>query len=124
MDRETGKTLDCFVELASLHEAQHVLKQFQKRQFQGRAPKIGDRHVSVELSSQEELMSEMFSRARLVRWEGANPVILETDEYWGEGIKATGFQGFLTNEEITMLVKHAETPQRVSCPILYFVSRH
>ena len=54
-------------------------------------------------------MKELFPRAKNVQWKGQVPVIVQTDEPFNSGFKA-----FLTPEELVMMVKHAEQPQRVS----------
>lgn len=113
MERETGKTMDCFVELSTPAEAAFVHSQFENRMMEGRRLRIGDRPVKVDLSSQEELMQAMFPRAKCVSWDGNNPIIDEPKEVWG-GVKSTGFQGFLSSEEMVSVVKHAEAPHRVS----------
>lgn len=107
MDRPTGKTMDCFVELDSLAEAKNAIASFQQRCANGRQPRIGDRHVDMTLSSQEELMKELFPRAKCVKWEGQIPTIFESDEPYN-----SGFSGFINSEEMVMMAKHAETPQR------------
>ena len=114
MERHTGKTMDAFIELARISEATYVVSQFQRRLLTGRAPKVGNREVEVELSSQEELMAELFPRAKNVRWVGAEPVITDIVESYYPGTTATGFNGFLQDEEVVMAVKHADTPHRVS----------
>lgn len=114
MERHTAKTMDAFVELRNAKEATYVVTQFARRIQSGRHVKLGDRCVAVEMSSQGELMAELFPRAKHVEWEGAMPVVDNKNEFYYENVKAAGFKGFLQNEEITHLVKHAETPQRVS----------
>lgn len=109
MERSTGKTMDVYVELESAAEAKDAVDAFQQRCMVNRQPRIGDRHIDITLSSQEELMGELFPRAKCVRWEGSVPVVYETSEPYN-----SGFQGFLSGEELVMITKHAETPQRVS----------
>ena len=100
MERHSGKTMDAFIELSRASEATWVVKQFDKRVSQGRYPKVGDRQVEVMLSSQEELMGELFPRARNVRWEGCAPVVLDNPQMFYPGIPAAGFTGFLQDEEV------------------------
>ncbi len=114
MERHTGKTMDAFVEFARASEAHFVFAQFNKRLLNGRIPRLGDRLVEVELSDQEELMSEMFPRAKNVVWEGATPHVLVNKEMYYKDVLSAGFTGFLQNEEVVMVIKHAETPHRVS----------
>jgi hypothetical protein len=111
MERVTSKTLDCFVEFVNMGEAAAAVNRFETNRSGGRGGRLGQRHVEVELSCQEELMKELFPKAKNVVWQGSKPVIYETnpyDEY------SSGFQGFITREELIMLVKHVEAPQRVS----------
>ncbi|KAK5133144.1 hypothetical protein LTR08_008168 [Meristemomyces frigidus] len=112
MERHTGKTMDAFIEFSRAAEATYVVNQFQKRIVQGRHPKVGDRLVEVLLSSQEELMGELFPRSKNVRWEGAAPVVLDNPQMFYAGVEAAGFTGFMQSEEVVMVVKHAETPFR------------
>ncbi|THW16932.1 hypothetical protein D6D24_04185 [Aureobasidium pullulans] len=107
MERSTGKTMDCYVELNTVAEAQAAVAGFQQRCVNSRHPRIGDRHVDIELSSQEELMKELFPRAKCVNWDGHTPQVYTTEEAFN-----SGFQGFVTSEEMVMITKHAETPQR------------
>ncbi|KAK4948271.1 hypothetical protein LTR10_012805 [Elasticomyces elasticus] len=112
MERHTGKTMDAFIEFSRSGEAQYVVSQFNKRMLTGRHPRLGDRHVEVEISSQEDLMGEMFPRAKNVVWEGATPRILANNEMYYANTPSAGFTGFLQTEEIVMMIKHAETPHR------------
>jgi hypothetical protein len=107
MERSTGKTMDTYVELDSVEEAKMAIASFQQRCVNNRHPRIGDRHVEIELSSQEALMKELFPRAKCVDWEGHTPRIYASTEAYN-----SGFQGFVTSEEMVMITKHAETPQR------------
>jgi hypothetical protein len=114
MERHTGKTMDAFIEVRNPAEAHFIVNQFSKRSREGRQPRIGDRFVEIEVSNQETLMRELFPRAKNVSWEGATPKIHVIEEFYYPGVPAAGFTGFLQPEEITMVVKHAETPHRVS----------
>jgi hypothetical protein len=107
MERSTGKTMDTYVELDTVEEAKMAVAAFQQRCINNRHPRIGDRHVEIELSSQEALMKELFPRAKCVKWEGHTPHVYTSTEAYN-----SGFQGFITNEEMVMITKHAETPQR------------
>jgi len=111
MERVTSKTLDCYVEFINMNEAVAAVNRFETNRSGGKGGRLGQRHVEVELATQEELMKELFPKAKNVVWTGSVPVILpknERDQY------NTGFQGFITREELVMLVKHVEAPQRVS----------
>ncbi|KAI9693343.1 MAG: hypothetical protein M1822_005339 [Bathelium mastoideum] len=109
MDRSTAKTMDCYVEFETQNDANHAVERFRRQCVTHRHPRIGDRHVEVSESSQAALMKELFPRSKCVRWEGQDPHPYETTEPFN-----SGFNGFTTNEEMVVTIKHAETPQRVS----------
>ena len=109
MERSSGKTNDCFVEVESPDEVRLVISNFERRCMSNRAPRIGDRPVYVEKSSHEELMRELFLRARCVHWEGQIPHVYETEEMYN-----SGFNGFVTEEEMFCTRRHAKAPNRVS----------
>ncbi|KAK4635208.1 hypothetical protein CLAFUW4_01396 [Fulvia fulva] len=112
MERETGKTMDCFVEFSTPTEAGWVVRQFQRRVDSGRPPKVGDRVVEVTFSTQDELMAELFPRAKHVRWNNGQPVVDRTERKYYADKPAAGFQGFLHNEEFVSLGKHAGLSER------------
>ena len=109
MDRSTGKTMDCFVEFFSTPDARACINSILLRSISQN--RIGDRVVEVMLSSQEELMIELFPKAKNVRWQGAKPFIQEATELFN-----SGFKTFVSLEELGCLVRHAEQPHRVSLP--------
>ncbi|CAG8977943.1 hypothetical protein HYALB_00001823 [Hymenoscyphus albidus] len=109
MERVTSKTLDCYVEFTSVNEAIAAVDRFQSLKMAGRSGRLGPRHVEVELSSQEDLMRQLFPKAKNVQWVGISPTIIPKDP---NDKYNSGFQGFITNEELVMLVKHVEYPQR------------
>ncbi|KAI7486909.1 hypothetical protein KC351_g3009 [Hortaea werneckii] len=112
MERFTAKTMDAFVELENDAEARCVINHFKRRIEQGRQPRLGDRAVTVELSSQEELMSELFPRAKNVLWDGASPVVSDHKDFYYPSVASNCFAGFLQPEEVVMVAKHVETPHR------------
>ena len=111
MERVTSKTLDCLVEFVNLSEAVQAVQRWENNRIGGRAGRLGQRHVELELSSQEQLMKDLFPKAKNVKWEGGRPVIIPRDP---NDKYNSGFQGFISKEELVMLVKHVEAPQRVS----------
>jgi hypothetical protein len=111
MERVTSKTLDCFVEFINLNEAVNAVQRFDVNKVGGRGSRLGNRHVDVELSSQDELMKELFPKTKNVKWVGGRPEILPRDP---DDKYNSGFAGFISKEELVMLVKHVEAPQRVS----------
>ncbi|KAL8971391.1 MAG: hypothetical protein Q9183_001079 [Haloplaca sp. 2 TL-2023] len=104
MDRPTGKTMDCFVEFFSHGDAQ---ASYNKCMLRGPGLRLGDRIVNVQMSSQDELLKEMFPRAKNCTWSNGRPVIVDSNEAYN-----TGFKTFLTNEELLQMVTHAEKPHR------------
>ncbi|KUJ23348.1 uncharacterized protein LY89DRAFT_573685 [Mollisia scopiformis] len=109
MERVTSKTLDCYVEFADLNEAVAAVNRYENNRMTGRNGRLGQRHVDMELSSQDALMKDLFPKAKNVNWRDGKPTIIPTnphDKY------NSGFQGFISKEELVMLVKHVETPQR------------
>ena len=120
MDRLSGKTADAFVEVETPKEAKTIYKSFQRRLAQGRGARLGDRAVVVEESSQQELMSEMFPRAKNTTFPYGVPMISDLREEFYPGVYSTGFIGFLKEEEISHMIKHVENPTRVSIITCYF----
>lgn len=117
MDRSTGKTNDCYVEFFSIGDAQVAVNRLRVR---GQQIKIGtpplDRVVTVDLSSQDFLLKELFPRAKNVVWKDSIPTIEKSTEPYNSGFKA-----FVTGEEMVMLVRHAEQPHRVSASQTIYV---
>jgi hypothetical protein len=110
MERSTAKTMECYVEFLTVADAQAVFNRLSHFQEGGRYPRVGNRHVILEMSSQDALLKDMFPRAKNVIWEDGSPrVTPNTDAY------STGFQGFLTSEELLGVIRHAENPHRVWC---------
>ncbi|PMD27557.1 hypothetical protein NA56DRAFT_721293, partial [Hyaloscypha hepaticicola] len=109
MERVTSKTLDCYVEFINLNEAVNAVTRFESNRATNRGGRLGSRHVDVELSSQEQLMKDLFPKAKNVQWQGSRPIIIARDE---NDPYNSGFQGFISKEELVMLVKHVEAPQR------------
>lgn len=106
MCRVTGKTLDAFVELRSTNDAVRVVERHMRCCARGRPSRLGDRLVDISMSNQKELMKALFPKANGVEWTDDEPIISK------EGMLS--FRGFVTEEELTMLVKHVENPHRVS----------
>ncbi|KAI9768940.1 MAG: Arp complex subunit [Geoglossum simile] len=115
MDRTTSKTMDCYVEFLTESDARSAVQRFNDHHDAGRHPRIGERHVDMEMSSQTSLMMELFPKTgKYVAWNGAHPTIAREADSWG------GFKAFITSEELVMTVKHADTPHRspfsAKCP--------
>lgn len=109
MERPTAKTMDCYAEFETPTAAKEVVDRINKVYETGRAPRLGNRHVEVEISDQDELLKDLFPRAKCIIWnDGIPEVQVNTDPY------STGFCGFFTSEEIVGAIRHAEIPHRVS----------
>ncbi|TDZ15410.1 hypothetical protein Cob_v011556 [Colletotrichum orbiculare MAFF 240422] len=108
MERVTGKTTDAYVEFQSLEDAAKAVEKHQQNINRGRVTRIGQRPVEIELSSQGALMKDLFPSAKGVFWNNCNPQMLpiKPREPWDN------FKGFVSSEEMTMLVKHVEVPHR------------
>ena len=107
MDRATGKTQDCYVEFFSIHDAQAWVKVINSRG--NLSNRIGDRILDVSLTSQDELLKELFPRAKNVAWKDGHPTFEQSNDQYN-----TGFKTFLSAEELQTLARHAEQPHRVS----------
>jgi len=115
MDRNTGKTGDGYVEVSTARVALNTVRAINRRGTDGtRVLKIGNREVTVSVSTQEELMAALFPHATTVEWTGYTPRVIDIDTMFYPGIQGIGFTGFCGNEELAMLVKFAENPSRVS----------
>ncbi|PKS13197.1 hypothetical protein jhhlp_000542 [Lomentospora prolificans] len=112
MCRITGKTLEIFVELQSMDDAVQVVERQMRNSAGGRPGRIGDRLVEVAVSNKKTLMKALFPKANGVEWTDGGPIITT------EGLMP--FRGFVSTEELTMLVKHVEHPHRCTfsrdCP--------
>lgn len=113
MEKPTGKTMDCFVEFRTQEAARDCVKRFEYSAQPGRGTKIGNRNVSLDLSSQAELMRAVFPRSRLAEFDQVTgrPRIMSHDE---DPSWTAGFRGYITLEEIYGMTRFAETPSRVS----------
>jgi hypothetical protein len=118
MDRNTGKTAEvAFVEMPTARDAMNTVRAINRRSEDGsRALKIGNREVTVQVSTTEELMEALFPHARAVEWTGYTPRVIDIDTQFYPDQKGIGFTGFCGNEELSMLVKFAENTSRVSQP--------
>lgn len=115
MERVTSKTMDAFIEFVTEDDALNAVNRYDINRSGGRGGRLGERHVELEVVGQEYLMKELFPKARNVHWHGARPEVhpIEPGEKYN-----SGFKGFVTREELVMLVKHVEVPQRVSLSVL------
>ncbi|KAL7621197.1 hypothetical protein AAE478_008514 [Parahypoxylon ruwenzoriense] len=107
MDRVTSKTNDCYVEFMTFQDATNAVEKFRNAIEEGRTPRIGRRNVDVELSSQAHLQKELFPAAHGVDWN-VIPHSIKTDSVWSWD----NFKGFVSEEEMIMLEKHADSRQR------------
>lgn len=111
MERSTAKTMDCYAEFQTVQDAQNTVIRINNIFDTGRAPRLGNRVIDVELSSQDELLKDLFPRAKCLIWKAGIPIASENFDFY-----STGFAGFFTREEIYGAIRHAEMPHRVSIP--------
>lgn len=67
---------------------------------------LGNRHLTLEVVDQSELMKDIFPRAKGIIWEGFAP---KREYLEDNGSKIE----ILNREELTQIVNHAKTPHRV-----------
>ncbi|KAM3447120.1 hypothetical protein MY3296_009020 [Beauveria thailandica] len=108
MEKVTSKTMDAYVEFMTLEDAMRAVEKHAQNQLSGRPTRLGDRPVDLQLSSQANLMKDLFPVAAGVIWKGVTPEIqpFKPNEPW------SNFKGFISAEEMVMLVKHVEVPHR------------
>lgn len=111
MDRVSSKTNDAYVEFCTDKDAAEAVEKLEKVAERGRPARIGARPIYAQVVSHERLMRDLFPVARGVDWSGPRPVILPQHDGQFAWEK---FKTFITAEEMTMMVKHVETPSRVS----------
>ncbi|KAJ6113276.1 Nucleotide-binding alpha-beta plait [Penicillium sp. IBT 18751x] len=109
MERSTGKTMCCFVEFEDHESAQAAVDRLNATTVIQSGPRMGNRHIDVTMSSQQELMQALFPRAKCVDWVGDRFVARDKrpTEWW-----STGFDGFITDEELFCVIRHAKEPHR------------
>src|SRR5436305_1927662 len=108
MERSTSKTMDCYIEMRTAEAVRIIVDRHEHQIMSRRHPKIGNRHVELEISNQDELLRNLFSKARCISWNGGSPLLVPNTDPW-----SSGFKGLFTNEEMVGLVRHASNPQRV-----------
>lgn len=110
MERSTGKTMDCYVEFQTPVDASEAVFRANQTTDNERGPRMGNRQVDVSLSNQGELLKALFPRAKCIVWEDGAPYAraIRPDEWW-----STGFDGFMTDEELFCVLRHAKETQRV-----------
>ncbi|KAL3460656.1 hypothetical protein BJX64DRAFT_300592 [Aspergillus heterothallicus] len=107
MERSTAKTMDCYAEFQTQTDAKDTVIRINRIYETGRAPRLGNRHVDVELSDQNELLKDLFPRAKCIVWRGGMPYLMPNSDPY-----CSGFTGFFTREEIILAIRHAELPHR------------
>ncbi|KFY50332.1 hypothetical protein V495_00307 [Pseudogymnoascus sp. VKM F-4514 (FW-929)] len=115
MERVTSKTMDAFVEFVDINEAVNAVTRYEANRAGGRGGRLGERHVALEVCGHELFMQALFPKAVNVVWKGSDPQISTDHDRYN-----SGFKGFISREELVMLVKHVEAPQRspfsTECP--------
>lgn len=110
MDRTSGRTLGCYVEFQSERDAREVLRRIRKVSDSGFGPRMGRSTIDITLSSQNALLKAVFPKAWGVEWVNGWPRAGSSRDQ-GSSIR---FDGFLSNEELTFLVRFANQAERVS----------
>ena len=82
-----------------------------KKHDANQGPRMGNRYVDVVLSSQEALMKALFPRANRIEWINGRPVQVAPPP--DEKYPPPEFVGFLTDEELFCVARHAREPNRV-----------
>ncbi|KAK4200153.1 hypothetical protein QBC40DRAFT_174581 [Triangularia verruculosa] len=109
MERVTSKTGDAFIEFPNHHAACRALDRHSEAIRKHRHPRLGDRPVEMTLSSQKELMEALFPWCRGVRFTNQGRAeMLPFDEVNPWNV----FRGFVTEEEMNLVIKHVEVPSR------------
>ena len=109
MDRMTGKTYDCYVEVSSTDAAQSFVN---SRTNSRQAQPLLDRIPTVEMSCLDQLLENLFPKARSMQWMQGQPILRA-----GESVDSP-FRALVTQEEMATTVRYAESPQRVSEAII------
>lgn len=107
MDRISGKTYDAYAEFVSMHDAKVAVEKLTGPLRKGKPPRLGRRHVYVVVTNQADMMRNLFPFAKVGCWREGLPLI-------GTASLGPDFNGFWTEEELHMLVKHVEFPHKVS----------
>ncbi|KAL2830226.1 hypothetical protein BDW59DRAFT_177991 [Aspergillus cavernicola] len=107
MERSTAKTMDCYAEFQTPGDAKDAVIRINRIYETGRAPRLGNRHVDVELTDQNELLKDLFPRTKCIVWRNGMPHLAENNDPY-----CSGFSGFFTSEEIILAIRHAEIPHR------------
>ncbi|KAI9370654.1 hypothetical protein BJX61DRAFT_544399 [Aspergillus egyptiacus] len=107
MERSTAKTMDCYAEFQTPRDAKDTVTRINRSYENGRAPRLGNRHVDVEVTNQDELLRDLFPRAKCIVWKDGMPYVMPNNDQY-----CSGFSGFFTCEEIILAIRHAEIPHR------------
>ncbi|KAI1392184.1 uncharacterized protein F4822DRAFT_441250 [Hypoxylon trugodes] len=106
MDRTTSKTNDCYIEFMDFQDAINAVHKHRNAMESGRQPRLGGRPVDVTLASQGMLMKQLFPFTKGVDWVAVPYQVGPNTSTW----PWDHFKGFVTEEEMTMIFKHAESP--------------
>jgi hypothetical protein len=109
LEKVTAKTQDAYAEFESPEDAVKALRRIQENVANGRPPRIGNRQVTVEFSSQAALMKDLFPVAHGVTWQESHPVIVTDSPF-----PINNFKCFTSEEENNQLSRHFECFGRVS----------
>lgn len=102
MDRAAQKTWDCFVEIKTEEAALALVGELMTHPV-----RISSRTAIVNIVEPRQLLMCLFPRAKCIVWEGDKPLLISCRP--GE----TPFRGFLMQEELYLISRAAESPQKV-----------
>jgi hypothetical protein len=115
MDRVSGKTMDAYIEFKNVQQAVRAVdRQIEVHRDGNKGGRLGNRFVTVEVSGLESMMRALFPKATNVIWRGMVPEVMPLDPNNPNDRYSTGFKGFINPEELVLLVKHVQDPNRVS----------
>jgi hypothetical protein len=102
-DRMTGKTHDVYLEFANFSSADNAYRRYENLSARNREPKLGNRRVNLNMSTNTELMKAIFPRAKC-EWIDGMPV--RSPDYLRDN--PSEWDGFITNEELLKVLLFAE----------------
>lgn len=104
--------MDAYIEFISMGDAVRAVdRQIEVHRDGNKGGRLGNRFVSVEVSGLDQMMRTLFPKATNVVWHGMVPEIIPADP---DDRYNTGFKGFINPEELVLLVKQVQDPNRVS----------
>lgn len=107
MDRVTGKNFEAFVEFLTQQDAIRAVDRINSKS-RSSGLKLGDRRVTIELSSQDELLGRLFPKAKNITWSNGIPNFTRDPRLFTVG----HFRSFISEEELGNLHRAASGEDR------------